>query len=186
MVFDYQGEATSSDDLSVSGTGTREIVEGSDTKAITASAGAYRSVGTSFQFSGLVDGTAPGHAKRLAASWLDHLGLGIDLVVSSAESDPTAARITLEGDPGARYLVLFAYTPGYQPRGAAGVLRLDPATVRVLVHGVLPPSGKVEFDQAFPWSSSLFGTDVYFQAHVEDVVNGGSYLTNRDRLELGL
>ena len=80
---------------------------------------------TSFQFGGLVDGGAPSHNKRLGAGWLDHLGLGIDLIVSLADDDPLHARLTLKGDPGARYVVYQSPAPGYMPRASFGVRKRD-------------------------------------------------------------
>jgi hypothetical protein len=186
MSFDTQGEVTSSDDLSLVVGAFTSLREGSDTKAATYATGSTRTVASSFQFGGLVDATAPSHAKRLAAGWLDHLGMEIDLIVSSATDDPTHARLTLEGDPGARYLIFFSPAPGYLPRGPQGVFLIENTRARILKSGVLPGSGELELDLDLPFSSALYGEEIYYQALVEDVTGGGATLTNRDRLNIGL
>lgn len=186
MIFGLDGEYAGSDHLYLLSGASSSILYGSYNKAITYATGNARTVASSFQFGGLVDGSAPSHAKRLAATWLDHLGLGIDLVVSSAEDDPAYARLTLEGDPGARYVVLHSPAPGYQPRGPHGVLLLEPTRMRILQSGLLPGSGELELDLNLAFSTALFGDEIYFQALVEDVTGGGAYLTNRDRATPGL
>ena len=186
MTFDLEGEYTGADHLNLAGGAASSIRYGSYNKAVTYATGNARTVASSFQFGGLVDAAAPSHAKRLAAYWLDHLGMGIDLVVSSADDDPMHARVTLEGDPGARYVIFHSPAPGYMPRGPLGVLLIESSRMRILQSGALPPSGELELDITVGFSTALFGQEIYYQALVEDKTGGGAYLSNRDRLTPGL
>jgi len=182
MSFQYDGDAGSSDDL-VPGTGASSVlVKGSYGKAVVYSTGTYATVGTSHEFCGLIDGVDPSHAKKLAAYYLRHLGLGTDLVVHGTAALTGSFTLDLTGTPGDHYKVAYSRGPGYKAH-PLGIVRIDLATKKKLYTGVFDASGELHRTIHVPDKPALLGLDVYFQALIQPA-GGGDFLTNRDRIRI--
>jgi len=183
MSFGYDADPGSSDNLTAATGADAVIKSGSYNKTVTYDTGTYSTVGSSFEFCGLVDGPSPSRAKKLAAAYLDHLGLDIDLVVHGEAVTGGSVTFDLEGAAGDSYTAAYAFAPGYKAYGAAGVVLIDMASLKVLATGTFPSGGSVSSSLNIPPNPFLIGRDVFFQALIQPAV-GTDYLTNRDRIRI--
>jgi hypothetical protein len=183
MSFGYDADPGSSDHLTPVAAADAVIKNGSYNKSVMYDTGTYATVGSSFEFSGLIDGTSPSRAKKLAAVVLDHLGLGIDLVVHGEAVTGGSVTLDLAGAAGDGFTAAYAFAPGYTPYGAAGVVLIDMATLKVINSGTFPAGGSVSANLNIPPNPAIKGRDVFFQALIQPAA-GTDYLTNRDRIRI--
>jgi len=184
MSFTYDGDVASSDHLNPSGTADGVIWQSGNYKTVTYSTGTYSTVGSSFEFAGLVDGSNPSRAKKLSAIYLDHMGLGIDLVVHGEAVLGGQVTLDLSGQSGDTFTAAYAFAPGYTTYGSAGVILIDMGSLRILTNGQIPAGGLYTMNVNVPNNPALRGMEVYFQALVRPSGSGSDYLTNRDRIVL--
>jgi hypothetical protein len=183
MSFGYDADPGSSDNLTAAAGADAVIKSGSYNKTLSYDTGTYSTVGSSFEFCGLIDGPSPSRAKKLAAAFLDHLGLGIDLVVHGEALAGGSVTFDLKGAAGDGYAAAYSFSPGYKPYGSAGVVLIDMASMKVLTQGVIPSGGSVSLNLNIPPSPSIIDNDVFFQTLVRPAA-GTDYLTNRDRIRI--
>lgn len=186
MNFTYHGEKNSSDHLTPSASADVCFTSGGYNKAVLYSTGTYNTVAQSFQSADLVEKSTPSHIKYLAACYLNHLGMDIGLVVHTDTVQGRMYTFELKGDAYADYMLLYALSPGYYPFGSAGILQIDPGTIKPLLTGILPVGGVLNFDVSIPNDPSLSGLEFYFQAYMKDMGSGTYYLTNRDRMVIDI
>lgn len=184
MSFGYLGENNSSDNI-YPDVGAYYIFKCNGyPKAVAYSTGTYQSVAASFQVGDLVESASPDHVKYLVASYLQHLGMDIDLIVHSTLEGTRLLTLHLSGDPNGLYMLFYAFGPGYHPLSGAGIVQLDPGTMTFLLSGVLPMDGKLGFDVRLPDDPVLHGVEIFLQGYLEDMGSTQYYLTNRDRITL--
>jgi len=186
MYFEYSGDWKSSDHLTLDPSAHGLLTSDSHIKAVSFSTGTFSTVGASFQIESLVDGDAPSRTKYLAALYLNHLGMDIDLVVHNAPENTRRYTFDLMGDPFANYSLFYALGPGYCPYGPAGIIQIDPGTIHLMLSGSLPAEGNLRFDVLIPDDPGLSGIEAYFQVLMEDTGSNQYYLTNRDRMTIDI
>lgn len=178
MSFSYNGDPGSCDHLTPSGA-TAVIKNGSYNKTVVYDTGTYATVGSSFEFCGLVDGSDPSRAKKLAAFYLDHLGFGIDLVVHGTGDIGGNVTLDVKGDPGDTYIAAYSFGPNHKNL-ASGTLLISNDSLNKLPLRTIPSSGEDSRTLSIPNNTNLIGREVYFQARVNPSGGGAKYLTNRD------
>jgi hypothetical protein len=183
MSFGYDADPDSSDNLTPTTSADVVIKSGSYNKTVMYDTGTYSTVGSSFEFCGLIDGPSPSRAKKLAAAYLDHLGLGIDLVIHGEALAGGSVTFDLKGATGDAYAAAYSFSPGYKPYGSAGIVLIDMDSMKVLIQGVFPAGGSVSMNLNIPPNPAFNGRDVFFQALIQPTV-GADYLTNRDRIRI--
>jgi hypothetical protein len=180
MSFSYDGDTGSSDHLTPAAGADAVLRNGSYTKAVLHGTGTYSTVASSHEFCGLVDGPDPSRAKKLAAIYLDHLGLDIDLVVHGNAVLGGSFSFDLKGTPGDGYKVAYALGPGYKDH-PIGLVLIDLSTKKKLYTGTFDAGGELHRTIDVPNKVSLVGREVYFQALIRPAA-GEDHLTNRDRI----
>ncbi len=183
MSMDYEGDSGSSDHLTPDASADAVLKSGSNNKAVTYSTGTYSTVGTSFEFSGLVDGADPSRAKKLTGLFLNQMELGVHLVVHGDAAIGGSATLDLFAESGDGYQAAYSFAPGYTPYGSAGIVQIDIPQANILSTGTIPASGEKSINLPIPNNPSLVGKEVFFQALI--MPSGTDYLSNRDRMVIG-
>jgi agmatine deiminase len=182
MAFTYAGDTRSSDHLNKVSSATNAVYNGSYVKSVLYDTGTYSTVGTSFEFAGLEDGANPSRAKKMAALYLDHLGLDIDLVAHGDAILGGTVNLDMTGSVGQKYFAALSYKPAYQSAGAAGVYLIDPNAMVLIHSGNFPASGTISLPLNVPNNPALLGREVFFQGMIVPAGPGSGFLTNRDRV----
>jgi hypothetical protein len=186
MVFDYYGEAQSSDHLSLHAAAQPLLDEGSQHKVAAYSTGTYSVVASSLQAGSLVAGPSPSSPKRLVAQVLEQLGQNIELIMYPVAGDPSRLHVLIQGDPLAHYRAFYSPRPDLKNAGVYGTLLLDRNDLYSLGTGVLDGNGRAEYIFGLPPGLVVDGQEIHGQSLLEDTSTGLKKLTNRDRVRVRL
>jgi hypothetical protein len=155
--------------------------------AVSYDAGGYRTIASSIPLGGLVDGDWEDCRKEILLRYLDFLGIsGIQLLATEEAHLAKTVTVRFEGNPGDGYLLFASLADFYLDVPGYGAFRLDPNYMFTLGSGVVPPSGRVEFEIPIPRSHAYLGMEIHLQ-----VVTGSmemspddAHLTNREILTI--